>query len=241
MGASQNLPPALQSLFARNIAFRQAQSLEHEGEESPTKRGRMSESPGVLREAAAEGLVGVEPVSLAGGEEGEEGISALEKSGTSGIGMGMGEEDELGIPDMPEEIDADFGMPQEDYETPLDGGASLLADETQLMLEGEEAGEESPSAELERDRKTGWSVRTHESLARLRKSIGGTARGRKGASIAFPAVVEAVEQPEIPIRRKAAQQFFEMLVLQSRAVIELEQESPMGELLIRQGEKFQTV
>ena len=86
------------------------------------------------------------------------------------------------------------------------------------------------------DKKTGWSQRTRESLSRLRRCLG----DEKGEQVSFPEVVEQTEKAQPP-RRKAAQQFFEMLVLHTKSVISMEQKAPLEELMIGQGAKFHSI
>ena len=200
--------------MAKNMAFAA------ESTESPTKRRRaaVEDSPEVLREAAAEGLQGlVEPL------HGEESVSPLKGIDTAA---------DSPMPEFPEEmpgIDADFGMEDETF-TP-DAGGHLMADGTQLMEDVQGTQQDS----VEDSQKTGWSARTRESLARIKKSI-----KKPDQKFSFPEVVAQVEKG--PERRKAAQQFFEMLVLHSRSVVVMEQSEPMGDIMIGQGAKFhQTV
>jgi len=216
-----SLPSKLVSLLSHNMSFGAERDL-NLNLVSPTKK-RRSLSPEQLREAMEQGI---------------EGVEAFDASMSPMKGGFMAEEDAM--PDMGDGID-DMMMPdmddmggEVDFSTPSDGGASVLGDSTQLMEDVPEDDEIEVAPSV--DKKTGWSVRTKESLARLRKCLG----EGEGEKVSFPEVVEATEKAQAP-RRKAAQQFFEMLVLHTKSVISMEQKAPLEELMIGQGDKFNSI
>jgi hypothetical protein len=115
-------------------------------------------------------------------------------------------------PDMPEE--------QLDDDTPQDIPPKI-PDDTQ---------DEKERADVV-DKNTGWSVRTCEALTQLREHM-----SEKDEQVSFKAVVSSTGKGLQ--RRKAAQQFFEMLVLHSRSYVRVDQGSPFAEIFISPGENF---
>jgi len=216
--ASSKLPKKIRAQILRNIENNYNLKASEQAEGSPSKR-RRTMSPEQLREQAQEGVEGLmeEPF-----EE-----SMLPESALP--------EEEGELPPM-DGIDADFGMDAglgmgEEIDMTPNDMADALGNSTQL-----EQDDVRVQDKLTVDKKTGWSVRTRESLKRLQSTIADDEQ-----RAVFSQVVEETPNREGPLKRRAVQQFFEMLVLHSKSFVRLEQEKPLQELVIAPGEKFHSM
>lgn len=146
--------------------------------------------------------------------------------------VAMAEED-FAMPNA--DIDTDFGADVGFGEEALDMGVTP-GEAPDILPEDTQVEEELRSAEDEMavDKKTGWSVRTRQTLVQLQKSLSG-----RDDQIFFSDVVK--EKHGVHARKAAAQQFFEMLVLHSRSFVSLHQENPLEELVIRPGANFNSL
>lgn len=184
-------------------------SLDDPAEQSLAKRHK-SLSPEQARNAAQEDIQGID-------------MDAPEEQLDDPSTMPMGEEEEMYLPGGGiDDFGGDdaFSLGEAGY-TPAEP-ASMLDDQTQAQEEVNQTAV---------DKRTGWSARTKESLNRLRKSLSG-----EQENIAFSEVVE--QTPKGAPRRKAAQQFFEMLVLHSRSFVRLKQPEMLGEIMVAPGDNF---
>lgn len=147
--------------------------------------------------------------------------------------VAMAEED---FPMPNADIDTDFGA-----EAPVGFGDDGLdmgvtpGDAPDILPEDTQVEEEVRAEdEMAVDKKTGWSIRTRQTLEQLQKSMSGS-----NDQVMFSDLVN--EKQSIQSRKAAAQQFFEMLVLHSRSFVSLKQENPLEELIIRPGANFKQI
>jgi len=130
--------------------------------------------------------------------------------------------------DMGADLQPDLGADVEGPDFTPAEIAHPLDDSTQTQVE-EEAGPQAI------DKNTGWSARTQKSLQRLKNLMPDR---DTNVEVSFNEVVRAAGKN---LRRNAAHQFFEMLVLHSRSYVQLKQAEPYADLTVTPGEKFHSV